>query len=72
MQSRVKTFLVDFGHGWLKYCAILPIWGGQQNILRMIMETLKECHNTTLYLIEIDYSFPRDMYHVTTWNTILS
>ena len=35
----VKTFLSDFENGWLKYCAKEPFWGGQGNILRVILET---------------------------------
>ena len=39
VQSCVKTFLPGFGNGWLKYCAIVQFWGGQRNILRVILET---------------------------------
>ena len=35
----VKTFLPSFGNGWLKHCAIVQFWGGQWNILRVILET---------------------------------
>ena len=46
-----NTFLPGFGNGFLKYCAIVQLWGGQQNILRMIPKTYQECFDTTLYLI---------------------
>ena len=50
LQSSVKTFLSGFGNGWMKYCAIVQFWGGQQNILRVILETWLEFLYTTLYL----------------------
>ena len=37
VHSSVKTFLPCFGR--LKYSAIVQLWGGQQNILRVILET---------------------------------
>ena len=37
--SCVKTLLPGFGNGWLNYCAIVQFWGGQRNILRVILET---------------------------------
>ena len=48
IQSSVKTFLPGFGNVWLKYCAIVECWGGQRNILRVILETKQECFYTTL------------------------
>lgn len=39
VQSGVETFLPGFGHGWLKHCAIVHLWGGQQNILGVILRT---------------------------------
>ena len=38
LQSSVKTFLPGFGNAWLKYCAVVHLWGGQVNILRVILE----------------------------------
>ena len=35
----IQTFLPGFGYGWLKYCAIVQFWGGQRNILRVILKT---------------------------------
>ena len=31
VQGSVKTFLPGFWNGWLKYCATVHFWGGQQN-----------------------------------------
>ena len=31
IQRSVKAFLPSFGHGWLKYIAIVQFWGGQWN-----------------------------------------
>ena len=39
IQSCVKTLLLGFGNGWLKYNAILHFWDGQQNIFRAIIRT---------------------------------
>ena len=38
VQSSVKTFPPGFGNAWLKYCAVVHLWGGQLNILRVILE----------------------------------
>ena len=43
IQSSVKTFLPGFGNMLLRYCAIVHFWGGQQNILRVILETYQKC-----------------------------
>ena len=37
VQSSVKTFLPGFGNDRLKYCVIVHFWGGQRNILRVIL-----------------------------------
>ena len=40
LQSSIKTILIGFGDVWLKYCPIVQFWGGQRNILRVILKTL--------------------------------
>ena len=47
-QRSVKRFLAGFRNGRLKYFAIVQFWGGQRNILRVILGTLQECFYTTL------------------------
>ena len=39
VQSSVQTFMSGFGHGRHIYCAIVHFWGGQRNILRVILGT---------------------------------
>ena len=39
LQSSVKTFLPGFGNMLLKYCAIVHFWGGQLNMLWVILGT---------------------------------
>ena len=39
IRSLVNTFLPDLWNGWLKCCAIVHLWGGQRNILRVILGT---------------------------------
>ena len=39
LQSSVKSFLPGFGNGWLKYCTVVQFWGGQRNILSVILKT---------------------------------
>ena len=38
VQRSVITFLPGFGYGWLKYCAIVKLWGWLRIILRVILE----------------------------------
>ena len=34
-----KHSCISFGNDWLKYCTKVHFWGGQQNILRVILGT---------------------------------
>ena len=39
LQGSVKIFLAGSGNCWLNYCAIVQFWGGQRNILTVILKT---------------------------------
>ena len=47
LQNSVNTFLPGLGNGWMKYYTVVHCWGGQRNILRVILGTYQECFYTT-------------------------
>ena len=51
--NSAKTFLPGFGKGW-------NFWGGQGNILKVILATWQECFHTTLYNITMSPTDPAE------------
>ena len=59
----VPILHAPFPNSSLNYCALVQFWGGQQNILRVILETYQNFFYTTLYISQESMSATSTMHY---------